>query len=93
MSEPDEHEPDMDPDADARAILESMSGPEEQEPRVDPDADARSEALRFMARRTLTWAVPLSLVGLLLIGLGIPWWISVPAMLAVLAVLVFELEI
>lgn len=70
-----------------------MAGADEREPRTDPDADARSEALRFMARRTLIWAVPLTLVGLLLIGLGIPWWISVLAMLAVLAVLVFELEI
>jgi len=59
----------------------------------DADADARSEALRFIGRRLAIWAAPLTLVGALLIGLGIPWWISVLAMLAVLAVVVFEIDI
>jgi len=67
-----------------------MSDPEES---PDPDGDARNEALRFMARRTAIWAVPLALVGLLLVGLGIPLWISVVAMLVVLAVLVLEIEL
>ena len=58
----------------------------------DPDSDARSEALRFIARRTAIWAVPLAAVGALLVGLGIPLWISVVAMLIVLAVLVFEID-
>jgi len=69
-----------------------MADPRDDDRIVDPDAEARSEALRFVARRTAVWAVPLTLVGLLLIGLGIPWWISVLAMLSVLAVLVFELD-
>lgn len=67
-----------------------MTEPEETR---DPDGDARNEALRFMARRTAIWAVPLALVGALLVGLGIPVWISVIAMLVVLAVLVFEIDL
>lgn len=58
----------------------------------DADADARSEALRFIGRRLAIWTAPLALLGALLIGLGIPWWISVLAMLAVLAIVVFEID-
>ncbi len=60
---------------------------------ADPDAEARSEALRFMARRAAIWALPLTLVGALLVALGIPLWISVLAMLGVLAVVVFEIDL
>ncbi len=59
----------------------------------DPDRDARSEALRFIGRRTLVWALPLALVGALLVGLGIPIWVSIIAMLLVLLVLVLELDL
>ncbi len=64
------------------------------DPHEPPDADneARSEALRFVARRTLIWAVPLTLVGALLTALGLPLWLSVIAMLSVLVMLVFELD-
>lgn len=59
----------------------------------DPDQELRREALRKVGRRAAIWTIPLAIVGLLLIGLGIPWWISVGAMVAVLAVLVFEIDI
>lgn len=59
----------------------------------DLDADARRDAAGQIGRRALIWFVPLVLVGLLLIGLGIPWWISLAAMAVVMAVLVFEIEI
>ncbi len=59
----------------------------------DPDADARAEALRFMGRRAAIWALPLTLVGGLLVALGIPLWISVLAMVGVLAVVVFEIDL
>lgn len=59
----------------------------------DLDRDAREEALRHVGRRVLIWALPLTLCGALLVGLGIPVWISVIAMLAVLAVLVFEIDL
>ena len=62
-------------------------------PEDDPDRASRDEALRFIARRTLIWAIPLTLVGALLIGLGIPAWISVGAMVLMLIVLVFEIDI
>lgn len=65
---------------------------EPQEPE-DPDKASRDEALRFIARRTLIWAVPLTLIGALLVGLGIPVWISVGAMVLTLIVLVFEIDI
>lgn len=59
----------------------------------DPDDDARREAARFIARRTAIWAVPLTLVGILLSALGIPVWISVAAMVILLVVLVLEIDI
>lgn len=59
----------------------------------DLDADARREAAGQIGRRATIWFVPLVLVGLLLTGLGIPWWISLAAMTVVMAVLVFEIEI
>ena len=67
-----------------------MSGADDQS---DPDAEAQSEALRFILRRTAIWALPLALVGALLVGLGIPLWISVVAMLVVLAIVVLELDL
>ncbi len=70
---------------------QEMSSPED--PIEDPDAASREEALRFIARRTAIWAVPLTLIGALLIGLGIPWWISVGAMAIVLIILIFEIDI
>ena len=66
---------------------------DQREAGPDPDSDARKDALQFMARRTAIWALPLALVALLMTGLGIPLWISVIAMLAVLAVLVFEIDL
>ena len=62
-------------------------------PDDDPDRASRDEALQFIARRTLIWAIPLTLVGALLIGLGIPAWISVGAMVLMLIVLVFEIDV
>lgn len=62
-------------------------------PDDDPDQASREEALRFIARRTLIWAIPLALVGALLVGLGIPVWISVIAMVLMLIVLVFEIDL
>ncbi len=59
----------------------------------DPDAEVRAEALYFVFRRTAIWAIPLTIVGALLVALGIPLWISVVAMLLVLAMLVFEVGI
>lgn len=59
----------------------------------DPDRASRDEALQFIARRTLIWALPLTLIGALLVGLGIPLWISVVAMVLMLIVLVFEIDI
>lgn len=37
--------------------------------------------------------MPLTLVGILITALGIPWWISTIAMMLVMAILVFEIEI
>lgn len=62
-------------------------------PDDDPDRASRDEALQFIARRTLIWAVPLTLIGALLVGLGIPVWISVIAMILMLVVLVFEIDL
>ena len=59
----------------------------------DPDREARNEALAHIGKRTLIWALPLTVVGALLVGLGIPLWISVIAMVVVLAILVLELDI
>ena len=62
-------------------------------PEDDPDRASRDEALQFIARRTLIWAIPLTLIGALLVGLGIPLWISVIAMVLTLIVLVFEIDL
>lgn len=62
-------------------------------PEDDPDRASRDEALQFIARRTLIWAIPLTLIGALLVGLGIPVWISVIAMVLMLIVLVFEIDL
>lgn len=71
-----------------------MASEREPDPEMsDPDADARAEALRFMGRRFAIWSLPLSILGLLLVGLGIPWWISVTAMAIVLAIVVFEIDL
>ncbi len=59
----------------------------------DPDKASRDEALKFIGRRTAIWAIPLTLIGALLVGLGIPVWISVGAMVLMLIVLVFEIDI
>ena len=59
----------------------------------DPDDEARKEALHFILRRTAIWALPLTLVGLLMSALGIPVWLSAGAMLVVLAVLVLEIDL
>ncbi len=69
-----------------------MSALDPDDRRPDPDADERTEALHLILRRTLQWAVPLTLIGLLLTALGIPWWISVVAILIVAAVAIFELD-
>ena len=63
-----------------------------QEPE-DLDRESRNQALRVIARRAAIWMVPLTVVGALLIGLGIPLWISVGAMVLMLAILVFEVDI
>lgn len=59
----------------------------------DLDRASRNEALRVVARRAAIWMVPLAIVGALLVGLGIPLWISVGAMVLMLAILVFEVDI
>ncbi len=59
----------------------------------DPDQEARNEALAHVGKRLAIWALPLTVVGALLVGLGIPLWISVIAMVVVLAILVLELDI
>ena len=59
----------------------------------DPDRASRNEALQFIARRAGIWAIPLTLIGALLVGLGIPVWISVVAMVAMLILLVFEIDL
>jgi hypothetical protein len=59
----------------------------------DLDRASRNEALRAVARRAAIWMVPLAIVGALLAGLGIPLWISVGAMVLMLAILVFEVDI
>jgi hypothetical protein len=58
----------------------------------DLDADARREAARQIGRRAAIWVVPLTLVGVLITTLGIPWWISTIAMAAVMGILVFEID-
>ncbi len=63
-----------------------------QEPE-DLDRESRNQAMRVVARRAAIWMVPLTVVGALLIGLGIPLWISVGAMVLMLAILVFEVDI
>ncbi len=64
---------------------------ESDEP-VDADHESRKDALRFLTRRSAIWVIPLTLVGVLLVGLGIPWWISVGAMIIMLIVVVFEID-
>lgn len=59
----------------------------------DLDRESRNDALRVVGRRAAIWAVPLAIVGALLVGLGIPLWISVGAIVLVLAILVFEVDI
>jgi hypothetical protein len=59
----------------------------------DPDREARNEALAHVSKRLAIWAIPLAVVGALLVGLGIPLWISIVAILVVLVVLVLELDI
>ncbi len=71
----------------------TMAGMEDAGGQPDEDAEVRSEALRFILRRTMIWAVPLALVAALLVALGIPVWISVVAMLVVLVVVVFEVDL
>jgi hypothetical protein len=62
-------------------------------PDVDPDRVDQAEALRFMARRLLIWAVPLLLLGILSVALGLPVWLIVIALLVALAVAVFEIDL
>jgi hypothetical protein len=64
-----------------------------EEPAPDPDRVDQAEVLRFMARRLLIWAVPLVLIGVLLVALGLPIWIIVVALMAALAIVVFELDL
>ena len=79
---------------DGRPAGPGRVGDEENgEPDPDLDAEVRAEALYFVFRRTAIWAIPLTIVGALLVALGIPLWISVIAMVLVLAMLVFEVEI
>lgn len=70
--------------------MENTGGVDEQ---PDPDDDARREAAQFILRRTAIWALPLTLVAILMTALGIPLWISVVSMLVLLAVLVFEIDL
>ena len=64
-----------------------------EEPAPDPDRVDQTEVLRFMARRLLIWGVPLVLIGVLLVALGLPVWIIVVALMAALAIVVFELDL
>lgn len=59
----------------------------------DLDAEERRAAARQIGRRAAIWTVPLLLVGLLITALGIPWWISTIAMVSVMAILVFEIDL
>ncbi len=67
--------------------------PEGDPDEIDPDHEARKEAAQFIVRRTAIWAVPLTLVALLMTALGIPLWISVAATVVLLIVLVFEIDL
>ncbi|MFN3216678.1 MAG: hypothetical protein ACE367_09310 [Acidimicrobiales bacterium] len=79
--------------------LDDGYGDDEDSPRRrweqgdDLDADERRAAARQIGRRAAIWVVPLTLVGILITALGIPWWISTIAMVLAMAVLVFEIEI
>ncbi len=58
----------------------------------DLDEEARADALYFILRRTGLWAIPLGIVGALLVALGIPLWLTVIAMVTTLIILVFEID-
>ena len=77
----------------AKAQAVGDTRPVDERPDEDPDRASRDEALQFIARRTAIWALPLALIGALLVGLGIPVWISVIAMVVMLIVLVFEIDL
>lgn len=100
MTDPDETEPEMSgPGAhDPTEPLDDttpLPSPEPTAAREEPDPDRvdQAEVLRFMARRLLIWGAPLVLIGVLLVALGLPVWIIVVALLAALAIVVFELDL
>ena len=69
-----------------------MTDEDPEAPRTEDD-QARAETIRFIARRTLIWFVPLLLVGILLVALGLPVWVVVIALAVALAIVVFELDL
>jgi membrane protein YdbS with pleckstrin-like domain len=67
-----------------------MSGIDDRD---DPDAEGRREAVDTILRRALLWILPLTVLAALLVALGIPWWISVAAVVAALAIVVLEIDL
>lgn len=67
--------------------------PDEPDDPDDPDRASRNEAFGFVGRRLAIFGVPLLLIGLLLVGLGIPWWITGGVVLVTLVILVFEVDV
>lgn len=69
-------------------------GPRDHQPvGPDPGDEDRDEAIRQLARRAGIWAVPVIGIGILITALGIPFWISLIAMVLAMVILVFEVEI
>ena len=54
---------------------------------------AAGDALRVMTRRALLFAVPLLLIGVLLVALGLPVWLIVIALVLSLVIVVFEIDL
>ncbi len=59
----------------------------------DEDDQVRAEAVRFMARRLLIWIGPLTVIGILLVALGLPVWPVVVVVAVALVIVVFELDL
>ena len=92
MTEPDES--DADPTVELDSTTELNVAKEKASSRGrDLDRVDQGAALRFMARRVIVWAVPLVLVGILLVGLGLPVWVIVVALATAMAIVVFEFEL
>ncbi|MDH3753011.1 MAG: hypothetical protein OEU32_03980 [Acidimicrobiia bacterium] len=103
-SDPSDHG-DPDPADDTDELDPTSQLPDELDPtRGQPDQGAfapprdadeveQAAALRYLARKTLIWAVPLLLLGILLVALGLPVWLVIIGLVAALAIVIFEIEL